>query len=107
MLTDAVFTTPGVLLLLLNGGILGTDYFHSGGNWLFISMAMFLLTAIIWIAVLLPAQRRMWRLLEHVPAGGAIPAGVEPLYHRWFRFGGIATLLPLATLVLMVYKPAL
>ena len=47
MLTDAVFTTPGALLLLLNGGILGTDFFSSGGNWLFISMTMFLVTVII------------------------------------------------------------
>lgn len=107
LLTDAVFTTPGALLLLLNGGILGTDFFTSGGTWLFISMALFLLTVIIWAAVLLPAQRRLWRVMERVPAAGAIPAEVEPLYHRWFRFGGIATLLPLATLVLMVFKPAL
>jgi uncharacterized membrane protein len=107
MLGDAVFTTPGALLLALNGGILGTDFFSAGANWLFIAIALFIVSGGVWIAVLLPAQRRMWRLLEPVPAGGPIPAEIEPVYRRWFRFGGIATLLPLAALVLMVYKPVM
>jgi uncharacterized membrane protein len=107
LLTDAVFTTPGALLLLLNGGILGTDFFRSGANWLFISIGLFLLSFIIWVAVLLPAQRRLWRAVEKMPAGGPVPPECAPLLARWFRFGGVATLLPLAALVLMIFKPAL
>ena len=107
MVTDALFTTPGALLLLLNGGILGTEFFRAGATWLFVSIALFLLSFILWVVVLLPAQRGLWREVERVPADGSVPAGWEPLYKRWFRAGGITTLLILVTLVLMVFKPAL
>lgn len=107
LLTDAVFTTPGAILLGMNGGILGTDFFGAGARWLFISLALFLLTFIIWVAALLPAQVGMWRALERMPSSGPIPPEVERHFQKWFRFGGIATLLPLAALVLMVFKPSL
>ena len=58
------------------------------------------------VAVLLPAQSRMWRALERMPSAGPVPPEVESLYKKWFRFGGMATLLPLAALALMVFKPA-
>ena len=105
MLTDAVFTTPASLLLLLNGGILGVDFFRAGANWLFAGIALFALTGILWGTLLLPTQRRLWRALKPVPAGGAMPPQCAPLLARWFAVGGIASLLPLAALVLMVFKP--
>ncbi|HEX5132634.1 MAG TPA: DUF2269 family protein, partial [Candidatus Krumholzibacteria bacterium] len=37
IVTDTIFTMPGVLLVLLNGGILGTPFFKAGAMWLFIS----------------------------------------------------------------------
>jgi uncharacterized membrane protein len=107
VLTDALFTLPGSLLLLLNGGILGTPYFETGARWLFISIALFLLSAILWLAVLIPVQKRLCRLVDPVPRGGALPAECDGLLARWFRVGGVAVLLPLAALVLMVFKPAL
>jgi len=105
VLTDAIFTSPGALLLLLNGGILGTPFFQSGARWLFLSIALFLVSGILWLAVLVPVQKRLALLLERVPVGGAVPAECDALLKRWFRVGGIAALLPLATLVLMVVKP--
>jgi uncharacterized membrane protein len=107
MLTDAVFTTPGALLLFLNGGILAPEFLRPHALWLFLGMGFFVVTAIIWAAVLLPAQRRLWRALERMPAGGPVPPECAALYSRWFRFGGVATLLPLAALVMMVLKPTL
>ena len=106
VITDAVFTTPGALLLLLNGGILGTPFFQTRSMWLFIAIALFVVTALLWAAVLLPVQRRLWNVVADMPAGGPVPPECAPLLARWFRFGGVATLLPLLTLVLMVYKPA-
>jgi hypothetical protein len=41
-----------------------------------------------------------------MPAGGPVPAEYDVLLAKWFRWGGIATLLPLVTFVLMVFKPA-
>lgn len=105
MLTDAIFTLPGSLLILLNGGIIATPYFQARVGWVVVSLVLFLLSGIVWAAVLVPAQRKLSTLMEAMPAGGPIPAGADALVTKWFRWGGIATLLPLVSLVLMVAKP--
>jgi len=103
MVTDVMFTLPGSLLLLLNGGILGTEFFKAGASWVFASIGLFLVSGIVWGAVLVPVQRRMEAVAQSEPTG---PEMME-LMSKWFRFGGIATLFPLITLVLMVVKPKL
>ncbi len=105
MLTDAIFTLPGVILLLLNGGILGTPYFKAHATWLFVSIALFVVSGILWGAVLIPIQRRLYTLMKATPGGASLPGEADTLLRKWFRVGGIAVLLPLVTLVLMVIKP--
>ena len=105
--TDTIFTMPGVLLLALNGGILGTPFFKQGAMWLFISIGLFIIGGIVWGAALVPLQRRLSRLMKATPPSAAVPAEVDTLLKRWFRWGGVATLLPLVALVLMVVKPAI
>lgn len=102
VVTDVLFTLPGSLLLLLNGGILGTVFFKAKAVWIFASIALFLVSAAIWLAVLVPLQRRMLAVAQSEPAG----AEMDGLMAKWFRFGGIAALLPLIVLVLMVVKPS-
>lgn len=104
--TDAVFTLPGVILLFLNGGMLGTEWFKAGAPWIIVSVILFAITGILWGAVLVPAQKRLLRLVDSMPPRGPVPAEYDALLATWFRWGGIATLLPLVTLVLMVFKPA-
>ncbi len=106
LVTDAVFTLPGVILLVLNGGILGTAWFKAGAPWIIVSVTLFAITGILWGAVLVPIQRKLARVVAGMPNGGPIPPEYDILMAKWFRFGGIATLLPLVTLVLMVLKPA-
>jgi len=106
VLTDAVFTFPGSLLLLLNGGILATPYFKLHATWVFVSLGLFAVTGVLWGAVLVPVQRRLSAAMGKMPAGGPLPAGVEGLIATWFRVGGITLLLPLIVLVLMVLKPS-
>jgi uncharacterized membrane protein len=103
VVADVMFTLPGSLLLLLNGGILGTEFFKAGASWVFASLGLFFVSAIIWVAVLVPLQRRMVLVAQSEPTGPEMTG----LMAKWFRFGGIATLLPLITLVLMVTKPDL
>jgi uncharacterized membrane protein len=93
------------LLLLLNGGILGTPFFRAGAKWLMVGSGLFVVSAIIWVGVLVPLQRRMARVMRDTPPNAALPPEADALLARWFRWGGIATLLPLVTLVLMVLKP--
>jgi uncharacterized membrane protein len=105
LLTDAIFTLPGVLLLLLNGGILGTQWFKAGAPWIIVSAILFGLSGLVWGVVLVPIQKRLARLAQAIPPHGPVPPECDVLIAKWFRWGGIATLLPFATLVLMVFKP--
>jgi uncharacterized membrane protein len=105
LVTDAVFTLPGAILILLNGGVLATPFFQIRAGWVFVSLALFLLSGLVWAAVLVPAQKRLSALMLAMPPGGPIPGGADSLVSRWFRWGGIAALLPLVSLVLMVVKP--
>lgn len=106
LLTDAIFTVPGVILLTLNGGILGTVFFRAGAPWMMISVGLFAVTGIVWGVLLIPVQKRLANLVNAMPPRGPIPPEYDALMAKWFRWGGIATLLPLITLVLMVFKPA-
>lgn len=107
VVTDTIFTLPGLLLLVLNGGILGTPFFKAGAMWLIISVVLFVITGIIWGAVLVPLQKRLSAMMKATPPGAAVPVEFDPVLRRWFRWGGVATLLPLVSLVLMVVKPAI
>ncbi len=104
---DYVFTAPGIVVLLVTGiwmvGLSGWARFQE--PWLGGSFVLLIITGIIWLAVLLPQQRRMVRLAQE----GADAGVLGPEYRRagriWSMFGGIATLLPVLILFLMVLKP--
>lgn len=105
MVTDAIFTLPGAILILLNGGIIGSPYFRSHAMWLYISVMLFLGWGVVWGGLLIPLQRRLYALMKATPGGASLPADADVLLGRWFRWGGIAAVLALITLVLMVLKP--
>jgi len=105
VITDLIFTTPGAILLLVNGGIIGTEFFKVGAPWLVVSLALFVFSGVVWLALMVPLQKRLLEV-AHTP-GDEVPDEWHTLIRQWFRMGGIATLLPLITLVLMVAKPAL
>ncbi|HEU4930176.1 MAG TPA: DUF2269 family protein [Candidatus Krumholzibacteria bacterium] len=105
LITDAIFTLPGVLLLLLNGGLLGVKWFQAGAPWIMVSVTLFILTGLVWGAILSPVQKRLARVVGAIPPGGPVPAEYDALLAKWFRWGGIATLLPLVTFALMVFRP--
>lgn len=105
--TDVYFTTPGFLLVLLNGGILGTGWFRSGqASWIWAAMGLFVLSGMVWFVFLIPVQLRMGRIAGAVKgAGDDLPPEFYSLLGRWYRWGGVATFLPLAVLIIMVLKP--
>jgi uncharacterized membrane protein len=105
--TDIYFTTPGFVLLLLNGGILSTAWFKSGqASWIWVALGLFTISGIAWFGFLIPIQRRLARLADAEPnVDGDVPAEFYAWLKKWYRWGGIATLLPLASLVIMVLKP--
>ncbi|HEX7031142.1 MAG TPA: DUF2269 family protein [Gammaproteobacteria bacterium] len=101
---DRWFTMPAVIVLLLSG--LGLA--HVGGYpffgtfWIWAGLALFVATGIVagrWVA---PVQRK---LLAVAGAPQFDAQEYARLSAAWARSGSIATLLPLAALVLMVFKP--
>jgi uncharacterized membrane protein len=103
--TDVILTTPGALLVLLNGGIIGMEWFKIKAAWIFIALGLFVVAGVIWLGVLVPLQRRLAAVAEETSGAEPVPAAYDALLKRWFRWGGVATLLPLASLALMVFKP--
>lgn len=105
--TDYIFTGPGIVLLLITGiwmvGLTGWDRFQE--LWLGSSLVLLIITAIIWLGILLPLQIRLARLAREGAAGGALDPSYRRSSRQWDMFGGIATLLPVVILFLMVLKP--
>jgi uncharacterized membrane protein len=60
---------------------------------------------VIWIAILIPTQVVQARQARAFAAGGPIPETYWRHSRRWAIWGTIATLLPLANLYVMVFKP--
>ena len=106
--SDRWFTIPGVVLILgfgvaaaIIGGlpILGT-------GWIWQSIALFTVSGLAFMLQVAPLQRRLQDLASAGLGGGSWDqASYHRLSRRWEFWGLVATLTPLAALVLMVYKP--
>ena len=105
---DYVFTGGGIVLILIGGfgaaeagnlSILGTP-------WIAWGLTLFILSGVVWVAALIPLQVMLGRMARDFAKGGEIPARFWELERRWYVFGAIATVLPLAALVIMTLKPA-
>jgi len=100
---DVFFTAPGVILLLGNGILLSQQW---GGlyqmAWIKISLILFTLSGVLWVAALIPLQNRLARWAE---TPDALPVAFFSALHWWYFWGLVATLLPLGSMILMVVKP--
>ena len=106
-LADWMFTLPGILLVAIGGyGMAARRPWPLHGlHWLEWGQGLFWLAAIIWIVVLVPAQRRLVALSEAGVKAGSLPAEFARVSKRWAMWGGIATLLAIIVLFMMVTKP--
>jgi uncharacterized membrane protein len=102
---DVVFTAPGIFLLLVNGFILA--YAAWGGltqSWIIAALMLFILSGLIWAVFLIPLQARLIALSS---SADALPATFFSALRRWYVWGTVATITPLVSLFLMVFKPQL
>lgn len=105
-LTDWIFTAGGVALILL--GAYGMAYVAGldlRQSWLVWGQALFSASGVIWLFVLIPVQIAQARYARGFAKGGPIPNEYWRLERRWLAWGLIATLLPLANLYFMIFKP--
>ena len=104
--TDWCFTAGGVVLIVIGGYGMA----HAGGldlrqRWLVLGQSLFAVSGLIWIAVLIPTQMAQARLARAFAGGGPIPEDYWRLGRRWAIWGALATIVPLANLYVMVFKP--
>lgn len=107
MAADYAFTLPGIVLLLATGGWMAESagYSLAAWSWLTASLALFLVTGLLWLLVLLPCQRQMIRESALSAAEGRMSAAYRKASRRWDIFGTVALLIPLLVLYLMTAKP--
>jgi uncharacterized membrane protein len=106
-LTDWIFTAGGVVLIILGGyGMAFTAGIDPRGQfWLVLGQALFGASGLIWLIVLIPTQIAQARAARLFASGGDIPESYWRLARRWMVWGLIATLIPLANVYVMVFKP--
>jgi uncharacterized membrane protein len=105
--TDFAFTATGAALITISGFVLADDWGGiTGPGWLTAGFGAFALSGLIWLTVLIPTQVQQSRLVKGLAAGAAVPERYWRLALRWYVFGSIATLLPLANVFVMAIKPS-
>ncbi|MFD0696034.1 DUF2269 family protein [Paenibacillus sp. GCM10027628] len=107
MLADYVFTVPGILLLLIPGHLMAfrLGYSLMEWNWVSVALLLFSISGILWLFILLPLQRKMIRFSEESLRFGKQTEAYRKVSKKWDVYGTIATIIPLITLVLMIWKP--
>jgi len=108
--SDRLFTIPGVIVIIVTG-VAAAIYGHLpilGTGWILWTLALFLVSGVIFMIRVAPLQRRLRALAQAGAQSGSFDyAAYRTLAVRWELWGAAALLTPLAGLVLMVLKPAL
>ena len=110
ILSDRLFTVPGVLGIILSGvvaAIVGSRPIL-GTGWILWTLILFGISGLIFSVRVAPLQRQLRDLAESgVQVGTFDYSRYRALAFRWEIWGAVATLTPFAGLVLMVLKPSL
>lgn len=105
---DRLFTTPGVLLILIAGmgtaGVAHMPVLTTG--WIFWTIVLFVLSGAIFGMRIAPLQRKLLALASDA-SKSFDEAHYAQLAAQWRKWGTLAVLLPLVGVALMVLKPAL
>ena len=106
-LTDFVFTAPGALLAILAGDSMSYGFMANTWDiqWLTWGRCLFIVSGLIWVAILIPTQIKQARIAHNLSAEKSIPNEYWKLSKRWNVFGAIAVILPLINIYWMVFKP--
>lgn len=107
--SDRWFTMPGVTLIVVFGlGAAGAGHFpilHTG--WIWQSIVLILVSGAAFMFQVAPLQKQLRALAQAAAQNGKLDAAAyRQLSRRWEIWGSVATVTPLAAMVLMVLKPA-
>lgn len=105
-LTDWIFTFGGVLLVLGAGlamtRVAGLSIWET--SWLRHGFVLFVVSGLVWGAVLIPIQIAQARMARQFENGGQIPDRYWRLNRHWFVWGIAAMVLPVINIAIMVLK---
>jgi uncharacterized membrane protein len=105
--TDVVFTGAGAALVAATGLVMAPRYggVLQGPAWLVWGWWLFVISGVIWIAILVPIQVKQWRIVQTLEDGQPVPERYHTLASWWLGWGLVASLIPAASMVLMVLRP--
>ncbi|MWC28141.1 DUF2269 family protein [Paenibacillus sp. MMS18-CY102] len=109
MILDYIFTLPAIVMILGTGHLLAgrAGYSVFAWSWLGISYGLFILSGVIWLFALLPLQSRMIREGKLSYEQNVMTKAFSRASRTWNFYGVLATLTPIASMILMVWKPTL
>jgi len=104
---DRVFTMPGSAVLAIAGfGAAGIGrYPIMETGWILWSIVLYVISAVLYMAFVSPAQKRMLRAISSDAGGSVAWDRYESESRKWNLWGTLSTLAIVAAAVLMVLKP--
>jgi uncharacterized membrane protein len=107
--SDRLFTTPGVIGILVAGLLLTfqADWSLLRTGWILWTIVLFLASGAIFGIRVAPLQRQLLALAQQGAGGGFDFECYRALARQWDVWGLLAIATPVAGLALMVLKPAL
>ncbi len=103
---DVFFTAPGIILIVLNGLTLATQWGGIFGVfWVTAGATLFAMSGVVWGVFLIRYQDKMIKIISEEPLGTELSAEFYSILHSWYFWGLVATILPVVTMMLMVVKP--
>lgn len=104
LITDLLFTLTGAVGVVFTGHLMAASYGGDSAHpWITWSYALFGLSGLIWLLVLVPIQLKQRKLLQRTTQ-------ITREYLQWSRIwqvsGAVATALPLPIIYFMVTKTA-
>lgn len=109
ILSDRLFTTPGVIVILATGVLLAIlgGYSLLGTGWILWPIVLFSVSGLVFMFRVAPLQRQL-RAMAQVGAerGDFDYTAYHKLARTWELWGAIALLAPVGALLIMTLKPA-
>lgn len=102
--TDWIFTAGGSLILTIAGALNVHTSWSYSMKWLQWGIGMFVISAIIWVVVLIPTQIKQAKMAEEFDVSGVIPDHYWKLCWRWNFWGALAVIIPAIAIYFMTFK---
>jgi uncharacterized membrane protein len=109
MILDYIFTLPSIAMILISGHLLANQAGYSVFTWSWLGLAygLFIVSGLIWIFALLPLQTKMIKHGKLSYEQNSITKEFAHASRAWNVFGTLATVAPIVSMILMVWKPEL